>query len=191
MNDRLTAWFPLLLLGILAALTFWIDRVVQPAVAVRDGSARHDPDYIVDKLSAIRMAPDGKIKHTLAADKMIHYPDDDSTRLESPRFVNYATTTAPVTITAREALLSKNGDDVYFHDDVRVTRGSYDSRNELVMETGYLHVVPDENIARTDQPVTITDGNTVVHAVGLELNNKTRILKLNSQVKGTYDQKKK
>ena len=29
MNDKLTAWFPLLLLAVLAALTFWLDRAVQ------------------------------------------------------------------------------------------------------------------------------------------------------------------
>lgn len=191
MNDRLSAWFPLLLLGVLAAMTFWLDRIVQMPVSKRDGSARHDPDYVVDKVSAIRMAADGKIKHTLAADKMIHYADDDSTRLESPRFVNYATSTAPITITASEGLLSKNGNDVYFRNDVRVTRAPYDGRSELVMETSYLHVVPDKNSASTDQPVTITDANAVVHAIGLELNGDTRILKLLSRVKGTYDQKKK
>jgi len=191
MNDRLTAWFPLLLLAILAALTFWLNRIVQPTATVHDGSARHDPDYIVDKVSAIRMAQDGKIKHTLTADKMIHYPDDDSTRLTSPTFINYATTTAPITITAQEALVSKNGDDVYFKDDVRVTRAAYDSRSKLVMHTDYLHVIPDKNIAQTDRPVTITDVNTVVHAVGLELNSETRILRLNSRVRGVYDQKKK
>lgn len=191
MNDRLTAWFPLLLLAVLAVLTLWLDRVVQPTAGIRDGSTRHDPDYIVDTISAIQMDEDGRIKHTLAADKMIHYPDDDSTRLQSPKFVNYATTTAPITITAREALLSKNGEDVYFRDNVRVNRGPYDSRSELVMETDYLHVIPDKNIAKTDRPVTITDDNTVVHAVGLELDSEARILKLNARVKGTYDQKKK
>src|SRR5512146_2106167 len=178
MNDRLTAWFPLLLLAILAALTFWLDRVVQLPAATRGESTRHDPDYIVDGVSAMRMGPDGNVIHTLNARKMIHYPDDDSTHLESPRFVNYATPRAPITITAREALVSRNGDDVYFHDDVRVTRGPYDDKSELVMRTSYLEVVPDENIARTDRPVLITDANTVVNAVGLELNSKTRILTL-------------
>ena len=35
--------------------------------------------------------------------------------------------------------------------------------------------------------MTITDAATVVHAVGLELNNETRVLKLFSNVRGTYD----
>lgn len=191
MNDRLTRWFPLLLLAILAALTFWLDRAVQPPAGKRDGSTRHDPDYIVDKLSALRMAPDGGIKHTLFAEKMIHYPDDDSTYLQSPKFVSYASGKAPMTITAREALVSKDGENVYFQNDVRVTRAPYDDKSELVMQTSYLHVIPDDNIAKTDRPVTITDANTVVNAIGLELNGETRILKLKSRVRGIYDQNKK
>lgn len=191
MQDRLTLWFPLLLLAVLAALTFWLDYTVQPPAARRDGSSRHDPDYIVDKLSVMRMAADGSIRHTLLAEKMIHYPDDDSTHLQSPHFVSYTSGKAPMTITSREALVSKAGSDIYFQDNVRVIRAPYDNKSELVIKTSYLHVIPDDNIARTGRPVTITDANTVVNAIGLELDGKTRILKLQSRVRGIYDQNRK
>lgn len=186
MSERLTAWFPLLLLAALAGLTFWLDSVVQPPGAAHGAAARHDPDYIVDGLSAVRMAPDGSIKHSLFADKMVHYPDDDTTHLRSPRFVTYATAQAPVTITSREALVSSEGENIYFHDDVLVRRAPYANRSELMMRTSYLHVIPDDNIAKTDRAVTITDANTTVHAVGLELNSETQVLRLLSGVKGTY-----
>ena len=110
MNDKLTAWFPLLLLAILAALTFWLDRAVQLPAGNRNELARHDPDYIVDNLSASSMAADGGIKNTLFATKMMHYPDDDSTYLQAPRLVSYSSGKAPITITSREALLSKDGE---------------------------------------------------------------------------------
>jgi len=191
MSERLAAWFPLLLLAILAALTFWLDRAVQPPAGKGEGATRHDPDFIVDKVSAIRTAADGGIKHTLFAEKMIHYPDDDSTYLQSPKLVSYASGKAPITITSREALMSKDGENVYFQDDVHVTRAPYDDKSELAMQTSYLHVIPNDNIAQTDRPVVITDANTVVNAIGLELNGGTRILKLKSRVRGIYDQHKK
>lgn len=186
MQERLTAWFSLFLLAMLAALTFWLDRVVQPPPPGRPAIARHDPDYFVDGLSVMRMAPDGSIKHTLAAHRMVHYPDDDTTHIETPRFVSYATRGAPVTIVARRALVSGEGENIYFQDDVRVTRAAFADRSELVVQTSYLHVVPDESIARTDRAVTITDANTTVRAVGLELNSETRVLKLLSRVRGIY-----
>jgi lipopolysaccharide export system protein LptC len=86
--------------------------------------------------------------------------------------------------------VSSNGENVYFTDDVKVTRAGNAEQSELTMRTTYLHVIPDDHIARTDRPVTITDAATVVHAVGLELNSETRVLKLLSRVRGTYDPKK-
>ena len=186
MTDRLTAWFPLALLALLAALTFWLDSFVRPPASYAGAAARHDPDYIVHGLSAVRMDADGSVKYSLRAERMVHYPDDDTTHLRRPRFVSYATAQAPVTITAREGLVSSEGENIYFHDDVLVTRAAYSDRSELVMRTTYLHVVPDSNIAKTDRPVTITDANTTVHAVGLELNSETQVLRLLSRVKGTY-----
>jgi lipopolysaccharide export system protein LptC len=186
MNGHSTFWFPLVLLTLLAALTFWLERLVQPPQAAGALEGRRDPDYIVDGLSAVRLAPEGRIRHTLHAEKMVHYPHDDSTRLESPRFVSHAATDAPVTITSREALVSSEGENIYFHDDVLVRREAFGDNSELVVRTSYLHVIPDENIAKTDRPVTISDANTVVKAVGLELNSETRVLKLLSRVKGIY-----
>lgn len=191
MNDKLTAWFPLLLLAILAALTLWLDRAVQMPAASRNGAARHDPDYIAVNLSAMRMAADGGIKNTLFAEKMIHYPDDDSTFLQAPKLVSYSSGKSPITITSRQALMSTDGKTVDFQDDVRVSRAAFTDKSELVMRTSYLHVIPDDKIAETDRPVTISDANTLVNAVGLELDGETRILKLKSRVKGTYVQPKK
>ena len=187
MGERLTAWVPLALVGLLAALTFWLDRAVQSSARDVTGASRHDPDYIVDNVSAARMSESGAAKYTLSAAKMVHYPDDDTTLLTTPRFVSYGSAKAPVTITASQAVVSSKGDHVYFQDDVRVTRGAYGEQGELVMRTAFLHVIPDHSIARTDRQVTITDAATVVTAVGLELNSETRILKLLSSVRGTYD----
>ncbi len=187
MGDRLTAWVPLVLVGLLAALTLWLDRTVQSSARDVTGASRHDPDYIVDHLSVARMSEAGAAKYTLSAVKMVHYPDDDTTLLTTPRFVSYGSEQAPVVITASQAVISGRGDHVYFQDDVRVTRAAYGDQSELVMRTAFLHVIPDRNLARTDRQVTLTDAATVVTAVGLELNGETRILKLLSSVRGTYD----
>ena len=190
MGDRLTAWIPLVLVGLLAALTLWLYRAVQSSARDITGASRHDPDYIVDNLTAARMSETGVAKYTLSALKLVHYPDDDTTLLTTPRFVSYGSAKAPVIITASQAVVSGRGDHVYFQDDVRVTRSAYGDQSEIVMRTTFLHVIPDLSIARTDRQVTITDDATVVTAVGLELNSETRILKLLSSVRGTYDPSK-
>lgn len=185
MGERLPGLFPLVLLVLLVALTYWLDQVVQGPAAVPNPLLRHDPDYMVDKMLATRMDVNGRIKNTLYTVKLTHFPDDDTTVLEAPRFISYAKS-APVTITAKSGLVSSNGENVYFRDDVRVVRAPYGEKSEMVVNTEYLHVLPDDNIAKTDRAVTITDANMVVNAVGMEMSSETRILLLSARVKGVY-----
>jgi len=182
---RFSQFFPLLLLAVLASLTFWLDQAVQQG-PTGSGSERHDPDYIVDNIVVRRMDANGDVKHTLYAERMTHYPDDDTTHLVAPRFVSNASSRAPMSITSRTARVSSGGEHIHFETDVRATRAAYANRSELVMETSYLHVTPDEHIARTDRPVTVTDAHTVARGIGLELNSETRIVKFLSQFRGTF-----
>jgi lipopolysaccharide export system protein LptC len=183
--DRSGGWFiPALLVG-LAALTFWLDRIAQPVTTPTREVSNLDPDYIVDGLSASAMDATGRLTHTLHAQKMTHFPDEDLTVLVEPRLVSYSAGEAPVTITSREARMSPNGENVYFEREVRVVRAPTATESELVVLTNFLHVIPDAKIAQTDQPVTIRDANLLVNASGLELNSETRVLKLHGRVKGT------
>jgi lipopolysaccharide export system protein LptC len=185
MIDRSGGWFIFALLIALAALTFWLDRIAQPdPTAPRDVSSL-DPDYIVDGLWAVKMDAQGRLTHTLRAQKMTHYPDEDLTVLVEPKFVAYAEGQPPVTVTSRTARMSGNGENVYFEKEVRVVRAPHESTGELVMLTNFLHVIPEAKIAQTDQPVTIREANLLVQATGLELNSDTRVLKLFGRVKGT------
>lgn len=186
-RPRLTTVAPLVLVAALAALTFWLDRLGHSNDRDIVGPSRHDPDFIVDRLSAVSINAAGVASYTLTAARMMHYPDDDSTLLTDPTFVSYGSTQAPVTISSSEGVVSSKGDHVYFQDNVRVTRAPYGDSSELVLRTTFLHVVPDKHIARTDRSVTITDATTVVTAEGFEMNSETGVLKLLSRVRGTYD----
>lgn len=184
---RLTSVGPLLLIGALAALTFWLDQLAHGPARDLWSPSRHDPDYIVEKLAGVRLGATGTASYTLAAVKMVHYPDDDSTLLTSPRFVSYGSAKAPVTVTSSEGVVSSNGEHVYFQDDVLVTRAAHADISELVMRTTFLHVVPDRHLARTDRQVTIADAAGTIQAEGLEMNSETRVIRLLSRVRGTFE----
>jgi lipopolysaccharide export system protein LptC len=185
--ERLTAWFPVLLLAAVAAVTVWLDHQVQPPDVAVHGNARHDPDYIVDNFIVTRIGPDGIVRYKLNARRMQHYPDDDTTVLEAPSFVNYRAAGVTVTARSKTATLSTNGENAYLSDDVRLTRSAYDHHSELTVQTTWLHVIPDDGIAKTDKPVRISDANTLITSNGLEFNNETHILKLLSTVRGRYE----
>ena len=138
MIQRLTAWFPVLLLAAVAAVTVWLDRHVQPPETANTGKARHDPDYIAENFTVTRIGPDGAVRYKMKARRMQHYPDDDTTDLEAPNVVNFRDAGITMTASSKTAKLSSNGDDVYLQDDVRLTRSAYDNHSELVMLTTWL-----------------------------------------------------
>lgn len=186
MRERLIRLSPLILLALLAALTFWLDRKVQPTGRAADGSTRHDPDFIIEGFSAVQMNPDGTRRYALSATRMIHYPDDNSTELESPHLIYYDYVRAPVTVRSDTAKATEGGDDVYFHGDVQVVRSAYENNPELGLFTSYLHVVPDKDFAETDKPVRLVEGKSTASSVGLEFDNRTRQIRLLSEVKANY-----
>ena len=190
MMQRLSAWFPVMLLAAVAGVTVWLDRQLQPPEYPGESKARHDPDYIAENFSATRTGPDGTPRYTLSARRMVHYPDDDTTYLDAPKLVNFRDSRVAVTVTSKNAMLSSNGENVYLTDNVRLVRSAYADKSEMTMLTSYLHVVPDDDLAETDKPVQIQDANTLITSVGLEFNNRTRILKLLSNVRGRYEKPK-
>ena len=187
MNDRLITWSPLILLALLASLSFWLDRKVQPQARLPDGSTRHDPDFIIEGFSAVKMNPDGTRRYALAAKRMVHFPDDNSTQLDLPRLVYFDYQRAPVTIHSETAEVVQGGDDVFFRGDVQIIRSAYASNAELGVFTSFLHVIPDKDLAKTDKPVRMVEGSSTASSVGLEFNNATREIKLLSEVKASYE----
>ncbi|MBI5786342.1 MAG: LPS export ABC transporter periplasmic protein LptC [Rhodocyclales bacterium] len=179
-----SALFPLLVLAMLAAFTFWLERATRGEGNGPDPNLRHDPDFWVDELILRRYNLDGSIQHTLNATRMTHYPDDDTTEVDQPR-VAYFRDGMTTTLTARLAWLDKEGKHVRLQDDVRVIRTEPQGA-ATVIETSLLNVTPDDEYAQTDAPVTISQGRSVMHGTGgLEVNNKTRLVVLNGPVTGT------
>ena len=82
--DRLIGWSPVLLLGGLAALTYWLDAQVQTPPPRIDGSTRHDPDLFLVNFSAVNYDENGKAREALAATRGDHFPDDETSELTRP-----------------------------------------------------------------------------------------------------------
>lgn len=188
MHGRSAIWFLLAVLALLASLTLWIEHVVQPPVPKPDGSSRHDPDYILNNFSTLKTDKNGNLRHGLAAEEMRHFPDDDSTLLKRPRFTQFAADKPVTKIEGERGHVTSDGKNVYFMDNVKVVRGATRQKGELTVLTDYLHIIPDEDIAKTDRPVTILQApKTVIHGTGMLYNKKQGTLQLYSKVRVHYE----
>lgn len=187
---RPTSWLPLAALALLVGLSLWLEQLVQLPAARADGRLRHDPDLIVQNFSARKLGEDGRVLYTLAARKMVHYPDDDSALLESVQLEAFEPKQPKMTITADQGRLEQGGDRVHIEGNVVVLREG-DARNEEArLTTDRLLVLPDSGIARTDAQVRLESASSRALAQGMEVNNRSRTLQL-ERVKATYQPPKK
>jgi lipopolysaccharide export system protein LptC len=182
---RPTSWLPLAALALLVGLTLWLNQLVQAPLARADGSLRHDPDLIVENFNAKKLGEDGRVLYTLAAKKMVHYPDDDSALLEDVTLEAFEPSQPKMTLTGDHGRLEQKGERVWVEGNVVIIRDA-DAKNETArLMTDKLLVLPDDGIARTDTEVRMESGTARAVAASLELDNHARTLKLD-RVRATY-----
>lgn len=186
-----TRLFPLLLALALALLTFWLEQMVREDSGTHPSLQRHDPDYVVDRMNLVRYSADGGVESTLAAVKMIHYPDDDSTELIAPRMVQTKPNEPRVTVTAQRGTLSQDGEEVFLYDDVLLVRDGAAGSPEARMRTSFLHVVRARSLVRTDRDIVITEEGRRLSGRGMEYYNDSRQVFLRDRVRGRFEPKNK
>jgi lipopolysaccharide export system protein LptC len=184
--SRARYWLPLLPLIGLLGVTYWLNQQVQPEPATPDSSKRHDPDAIVEDFTATSLNEQGAPSFIMTANKMQHYPDDDSTTLEEPRITMLSPGQPAIHAIAKRASISSKGDEVILRDNVEVLREASRRLDGYKLQTEYLRILPDQNLADSDRAVTVVDSHNIVHATGMELDNNTRTLKLLSQVRSDH-----
>jgi lipopolysaccharide export system protein LptC len=180
-----TRLFPIALMCALALLTFYLDRAVREEDS-HPSMRRHDPDYLITNFRTTTYGKDGAPESMLSAAKMIHYPDDDTTELIAPRMVQAKKTDERMTVSAERGALSRDGEEIFLYDNVRLVREAAAERPEARLSTSFLHVVQDRTLALTDREVLIEEDHRSLAGRGMEYNFGSGQLLLRSEVRGQF-----
>lgn len=177
-----TRLFPLALMFSLALVTFYLERTVRLEES-EPAKLRHDPDYMVFDFTTTTYGPTGSVESVLSADKMLHYPDDDSTELIAPRIVQSKPEQPRVTVRADRGTLSREGMEIFLYDNVELVREGPESSR---MSTEFLHVLQDRQLARTDRLVMLEDDQRWLAGRGMEYDWGAGRLQLHHDVRGRF-----
>lgn len=187
-NGRTAIIFPLIVLGVLALITFWIESTVKSDIKKNDSNSRHDADYFVENFVTTKTDIHGNLRNMLAAVEMRHYPDNDTTELTRPRFTQYAEKKPYTQIEAQKGFVSGNGEEVEFKGNVIIVRQAFEGRGEMRLTTDYLKVLPKKEYASTPNDVVITQApNTVIHGTGMVYNKAGKDFTLQKRVRVHYE----
>lgn len=180
---RLLAFLPLSFFALLAALSYWLDLATRSEDGRPTAKNPDAPDAIVERFTARKSGPDGSPAYTLTAERMRHFPDERSEILR-PELVWHRQ--PPTFLTAKTARIQGKGETVELIDEVLLRREAQGNRAATVLTTSHLTVWPEEEIARGDAPVAITQGQSRLTGSAFSANQKTGLYALAGPVQGLF-----
>ncbi len=187
MRDRITAIIAILLLGGLAAATYWYSQVGRYGNLVNPVS-REGPDFVVNGVTLTQFDPMGRATNRLFAEKLTHYAADDRAEVEQPRYVSLRPDQPQLEAHAKRAVVEGSGERVVLTGDVVITRSpGADGEPPMRLSTEKLVALPDREQYSTDLPVEMDRGGSVIRSVGMDYDNTKRVVKFHSKVRGTVE----
>ena len=134
---------------VLAGITAWmqmslLDESIDEELVLAES---HDPDYYIENFVAVGMDTNGARQYVLEAERMVHFPDDDTALLDKPHVIQYEPDRAPTHIYSETGWISANGDEVILTGYVRVIRGRDSTGSGGVTTTEKLKIVLKEPLS--------------------------------------------
>lgn len=183
MRDRLTSLIAILLLAFVTATSYWYARTLR----IPKGSvvaAPGTPDFEADRLVITTFDAQGRAKHKLFADTLLHYADNDNVDLTAPRLVSLRPDQPQVEVRALRGQVENAGERVHLHGDVDVRRAGLGALPPMRMQTEYLLAIPDLDRYTTDKPVEVERGGARISAAGgMQLDNIARTVQFEGNVR--------
>lgn len=184
MISRFISWLPFILFAFfVVGVPLWLGQSPRTPSETRGTVPARVPDYLMENMTAVQMGDDGVARQMLFAKRAIHYADDDSVYLEEPYLVETQPGKPPVQAKSDQAEIMNNNRDIYMKGEVMLIRNGNRNGGETTLSTSLLHLIPADDIVKTNKPVVIRESNAVIKAIGMEMNNRTGVTKLVSQVK--------
>jgi len=173
----------------LALGSFWLFEVLRRAGdEAMPAAERKEPDFYVEKFSYVKIGKTGKAQYHFSGAKMTHNPQDDSYDIVLPviNSVGKEGGRGPMVIRAERATVNDDNSEIHLYENVQLDRPATANAQAMHVRSEYMLVLPDDDIVKTDKPVKISVGQSVLTGTGMVANNATRELQLSNNVHGTY-----
>jgi len=179
----------LLIGGILLSLVLgsgWLNRTTEKKPVYQPEP--HSPDYYLNHFTATTMGENGKPDKSLSADKMVHFPDDDTTELSQPRMTIHDDDSPPWKVRSETGWVSGDKELVLLQGKVNIDRQAAPGVRPFHIITSDLRVQPKNNYAETDADAYTKSRDDWVESTGMQVWFTRPIrVKLLANVRGRYE----
>lgn len=149
----------------------------------------HTPDYYVEGLTGITMDSEGRPSQRLTAERMTHYPDDDSTELILPRMTLYDEQGRPPwRARSEKGWVSGDGEVILLQGEVHIDRSMSKDVRPIHITTRDLRIQPTDNYVESDAQTHMVSHQDTIDSKGIQVwFSKPVRIKLLANVRGRYE----
>lgn len=171
----------------LALASFWVVEVMRRSSdEIIARPERMEPDFYVDQFNYVKMTRTGSAQYHISGARLTHNPQDDSYDIERPVLRSFRSNAEPMVIRSKRAWVNSDNSEVHMFGDVHMDRPATPVRERLQLFSEQVVVLPDDDAMKSDKPVTITFGESMLKGTGMFANNATGEFQLHNNVHGTY-----
>jgi len=146
------------------------------------------PDFFVEGLIAKTFDKKGQLSQRMTTEKLVHFPEDDSTEVTTPHFMLFDGDKPPWRVDAKTGWVSGDGELVLLQGGVTIDRPASKATAPVHIVAEDLRVQPKNNYLETDNKVNLTSLKNRVEATGMQAwFNKPIRIKLLADVRGRYE----
>ena len=186
---------PLILMGTLTLGTFWlVQKVTPPEKSSLERVRLHEPDYTITNGALTALNEMGNTKYRILGNKVIHYDDDASIDILSPRIRLFQLDKAPVTVKSDTGHLDGDLTILDLIDNASIFRpaqaatSSQAATLRMLASSTYFKVTINDDIIETNRPITLEQGISIMQSTeGGKFNNIEQSMTLLGQVKGRIE----
>ena len=186
---------PLILMGALTLATFWLVQKNTPIEKSALERARlHEPDYTINDGALSALNEFGATKYRVLGKKVIHYDDDASIDIITPRMRLFQADKAPVTVKSDTGHLDGDLTILDLMNNASIFRpaqaatATEPATLRMLATSSYFKVLINDDIIETDKPITLEQGMSVMNSTdGGIFNNVQQSMTLSGQVKGRIE----
>jgi len=186
---------PLILMGTLTLVTFWlVQKVTPPEKSSMERVRLHEPDYIINDGALSALNEFGNTKYRILGKKVIHYDDDASIDILMPRMRFFQLDKAPVTVKSDAGHLDGDLTILDLIDNASIFRpaqaatASQAATLRMLASSAYFKVLINDDIIEANRPITLEQGMSIMHSTeGGKFNNIEQSMTLLGQVKGRIE----
>jgi lipopolysaccharide export system protein LptC len=133
-----------------------------------------------------RFASDGALRTQIEGDRLRHFPDDDTLEIDQPRIRAIGSDGVVTLADARKALANGDGSELQLLGDAHVVRPAQGKEEKIEFRGEFLQAFRNVERLRSHLPVVVTQGESVVHAEGMEYDNLKRVVDLKGRTRATF-----